>query len=127
MPDFYEIALLTTVGVVAWIALDVGLDPTRRRRLLCVLVLSLSAFAWTAGESAVTRYKVPEAQRFAVWFCSQCGTRVPHEIPVRGDMLIPAGVLDADPGMRPEMNIFWDSKPSWYVEPHEMPKHAEYP
>ena len=50
MPDFYEIALLTTVGVVAWIALDVGLDPTRRRRLLCVLVLSLSAFAWTAGE-----------------------------------------------------------------------------
>ena len=91
------------------------------------IFLPKSQFAWVAGESAVTRYKHAAAQRFAVWFCSKCGTRVPHEIPVRGDMLIPAGVLDADPGMRPEMNIFWDSKAAWYVEATAMPKHAEYP
>ena len=91
------------------------------------IFLPKSQFSWLAGESAVTRYKHAGSQRFAVWFCSQCGTRVPHEIPVRGDVLIPAGVLDADPGMRPEMNIFWNSKSPWYVEPHEMPKHAEYP
>jgi hypothetical protein len=91
------------------------------------IFLPKSQFTWLAGESAVTRYKHAGSQRFAVWFCSQCGTRVPHEIPVRGDVLIPAGVLDADPGMRPEMSIFWSSKSPWYVEPHEMPKHAEYP
>jgi signal transduction histidine kinase len=50
MPVLYEIALLATVGAVVWIALDVGLDPARRRRFGCVLVLALSAFAWTSGE-----------------------------------------------------------------------------
>ena len=35
-------------------------------------------------------------------------------------MLIPAGVLDADPGVRPDMNIFWKSKSAWYVSPHEL-------
>jgi hypothetical protein len=38
------------------------------------------------------------------------GTRVPHRIRTREDMLIPAGVLDADPVMRPENNIVRTSK-----------------
>ena len=91
------------------------------------IFLPKSQFAWTAGESAVTRYKHAGAQRFAVWFCSQCGTRVPHEIAGRGDMLIPAGVLDTNPGMQPEMSIFWESRAEWYVEPGAHPKHREYP
>ena len=91
------------------------------------IFLPKAQLTWLAGESAVTRYKHAGTERFAVWFCSKCGTRVPHEIPVRGDVLVPAGVLDADPGKRPEMNIFWNSKSQWYVEPHEVPKHAEYP
>jgi hypothetical protein len=52
---------------------------------------------------------------------------MPHEIPVRGDMLIPAGALDTDPGMRPEMNIFWESRAPWSVGPQEIAKHSEYP
>ena len=91
------------------------------------IFLPKSQFAWVAGESAVTRYKLPGAQRFAVWFCSQCGTRMPHEIAGRDDYLIPAGVLDADPGMRPENSIFWGSKAPWYLEPREIPKFTEYP
>ena len=49
MAMLYEIALLATVGLVSWIALDVGLDRALRRRLHCVVALTLAALAWSAG------------------------------------------------------------------------------
>ena len=42
-------------------------------------------------------------------------------------MLIPAGLLDADPQIRPQVNIFWDSKAEWCADPEELPRFAEYP
>ena len=54
------------------------------------LLVPRNQFKWTAGESSVKRYKLPSAQRFAVWFCTECGTRVPHEIPTRDDVLAQA-------------------------------------
>ncbi|HKA44093.1 MAG TPA: GFA family protein [Burkholderiales bacterium] len=90
------------------------------------IFLPESQFAWTAGEASVKRFNLPGAQRFSVWFCTNCGTRMPHKIPSRGDYLIPAGVLDQDPGKRPENSIFWASKAAWYVEPGQHPRHAEY-
>ncbi len=84
-------------------------------------------FAWLAGEASVSRFDLPGAKRFAVWFCSKCGTRVPHKVRERDDYLIPAGILDSDPGKRPDNSIFWGSKAPWYLEPAEIPKHTEYP
>ena len=84
-------------------------------------------FAWVKGESSVKRYDVPGAKRFSVWFCPTCGTRVPHKIRTREDYLVPAGLLDQDPGMRPKNSIFWDSKASWYVAPGEHERFSEYP
>ena len=80
-------------------------------------------FKWLAGESLVKRFDLPGAKRFAVAFCTQCGTRVPHK--TGENMLIPAGLLDADPGARPENSIFWKSKAAWYVSPQEIPKFDE--
>ena len=85
-----------------------------------------SQFAWTSGDDKVRRYDVPSAERFSVWFCSDCGSRVPHKVRSRTDMLIPAGLLDADPGMRPENGIFWGSRAPWYLEPAQMPCLSEY-
>lgn len=85
-----------------------------------------SQFAWRAGESLIKRYDLPNAQRFAVWFCSQCGSRVPHAIRGRSDMLIPAGLLDQAPAQKPDSSIFWGSRASWYVPPGEMPCLSEY-
>ena len=84
-------------------------------------------FAWLRGESSVKRYDLPEAQRFSVWFCDKCGSRVPHKVKTRDDFLIPAGLLDQDPQMRPQTSIFWDSKASWYIGPHEHDRFSEYP
>ena len=83
-------------------------------------------FQWLAGEALLKRFDLPGAKRFAVCFCSQCGTRMPHKIKTTDNVLIPAGVLDDDPGMRPENSIYWKSRARWYVCPQEMPKFDEY-
>ena len=83
-------------------------------------------FRWTAGEASLKRFPHPQSERFAVWFCTNCGTRMPHKVNTTDNMLIPAGVLDADPEMRPTNSIFWKSKSAWYVSPHELPKFDEY-
>jgi hypothetical protein len=90
------------------------------------LFVPRAQFQWLKGESSVKRFELPNAQRFAVWFCADCGTRVPHAIRSREDMLVPAGVLDGDPQARPQSSIFWASKADWYVEPGEMPQFKEY-
>ena len=91
------------------------------------IVVPQGQFAWLAGESLINRFDLPGAQRFAVWFCTHCGSRVPHKIKTREDYLVPAGLLDRDPPIRPEHSIFWGSKAGWYVEPREVPKFTEYP
>ncbi|NDG16455.1 MAG: GFA family protein [Betaproteobacteria bacterium] len=85
-------------------------------------------FKWTAGEALIKRFPLPGAQRFAVWFCTQCGSRVPHEIPSRGELLVPAGLIDNAPAdmTRPQNSIFWASRAAWYVPPGEMPCFNEY-
>ncbi len=81
---------------------------------------------WRAGEALIKRYDHATAQRFSVWFCTHCGSRVPHQVRGRDDYLIPAGLLDAPPSQRPENGIFWASRAKWYVPPGEMPCFNEY-
>lgn len=85
-------------------------------------------FKWRAGEALIKRYDHAAAQRFAVWFCDHCGSRVPHPVRGRDDMLIPAGLLDHAPAdmARPQNSIFWGSRAPWYVPPGEMPCFNEY-
>ena len=82
-------------------------------------------FKWLAGESLVKRFDLPGAKRFAVSFCTQCGTRVPHKINTTENILIPAGLLDGDPGARPESSIFWTSRAAWYGSPQDLPTFNE--
>ena len=91
------------------------------------LFVPRTQFEWLKGEDTVRRFDLPSAQRFSVWFCGGCGCRVPHNVKTRDDVLVPAGLLDADPGVRPENGIFWASKAPWYVEPREMPLFDQYP
>jgi hypothetical protein len=91
------------------------------------LFLPEARFAWRRGEALVRHFDLPGAKRFAVSFCGECGSRVPHKIRTREDYLIPAGSLDEDPNARPENGIFWDSRARWYVESHEIAKYPQYP
>lgn len=90
--------------------------------------LPIKQFAWRAGEALVKRYDHAAAKRFAVGFCTQCGSRVPHELRGRDEKLVPAGLLDNPPAdmPRPENSIFWGSRARWYVTLGEMPYMNEY-
>lgn len=83
-------------------------------------------FAWSAGEALIRHFDLPDAKRFAVSFCSHCGSRVPHKVRGREDYLVPAGLLDNDPAIRPENSIFWGSRAPWYIEPSTHPRLNEY-
>lgn len=90
------------------------------------LFLPVAQFSWLSGDSLIRHFDLPGAKRFAVNFCTQCGSRVPHKVTGTENMLIPAGTLDADPEMRPDASIFWASKAPWFVETPELPKFDEY-
>lgn len=84
-------------------------------------------FAFTRGEELIAEYKVPEAQRFTVAFCTRCGSDVPRCFKERGIVTVPAGTLDTDPGMRPVGNIFVESKAAWFEITDGVPQYAEAP
>lgn len=86
-----------------------------------------SQFRLLAGDGQIRHFDLPGAKRFAVSFCTQCGTRVPHKIKGTENYLVPAGILDASPAERPDGSIFWGSRAAWYVEPQDLPKHDEMP
>jgi signal transduction histidine kinase len=55
----YDVTLVIVIGLTAWIAADILVDRTRRKRLLCVVVLAMAAFAWSAGELMVHHASTP--------------------------------------------------------------------
>jgi len=88
---------------------------------------SIGDFAFTRGEDLVTEYKVPEALRFGVAFCTSCGGKVPRVARERGTVVLPVGALDTDPGMRPQAHIFVASKAPWFDITDALPQFAEMP
>lgn len=83
-------------------------------------------FRWLRGQDQVIKYRLPNAERFGNWFCRTCGSPVPREVPVLNVMLIPAGSLDNDPGLRPAYHIFVASKAQWEEIAGDLPQHREY-
>jgi signal transduction histidine kinase len=70
----YEATLLVAMALAGWCALDVLFDPLRRRRLACVGVLALSAFAWTAGTLLLLHARSPDSVLLArrILFAGVC-------------------------------------------------------
>ena len=88
---------------------------------------NIADFAFTRGEQFVTQYKVPEALRFGIAFCTRCGGKVPRVARERATVVVPVGALDTDPGMRPQANIFVASKAPWFDITDTLPQFAEMP
>ena len=79
------------------------------------------AFRWLRGEEAVTRYDLPEARSFATAFCNRCGCPLPHLTRSGREVIIPAGTLDDDPGVKLTTHAHWSSRASWTPTPDDLP------
>lgn len=84
-------------------------------------------FRWVKGAELVGRYQLPGAKYFSTAFCKNCGSTLPWQTNDGSNMVITAGTLDEDPGIKPQQNIFWGSRSPWCVETSELPKHEELP
>lgn len=91
------------------------------------LLVKPEQFRWLQGEELVGRYELPESRHFATGFCRRCGSSLPWLGKTGRAVVVPAGTLDEDPGIRPQYNIFCLSRPLWYRSAGELPEYDEMP
>lgn len=91
------------------------------------LLVSPDDFRWLKGEHWVGRYELEGAKHFATSFCTQCGSSLPWLATSGKAVVVPAGTLDDDPGIRPFQNIFCGSRAAWYQEPSSLPNYDKLP
>ncbi len=91
------------------------------------LFVPSSQFEWLQGQEFLGRFEPPGTKYYASTFCKNCGSSLPWLVQGGGMVVVPAGTLDEDPEIRPQQNIFWESKAAWFVSPCELPQYAELP
>lgn len=84
-------------------------------------------FRWLRGEELLIQYRLPSAQRFGNTFCKICGSPMPRAVPHRDFIVVPAGALDGDPGVRPACHIFVASKAPWHEISDRLSQYEGYP
>jgi hypothetical protein len=89
------------------------------------VVAPYAAFRWLAGEQAVGRYASSEHGTRA--FCRRCGSVAPTLLPEAGLAIAPAGNLEGDLGIRPQVHVFVGSKAPWYTIADDLPRHEANP
>ena len=116
-------------------------DPPAERMVLChcsrcrksrsaahsaQVFVAADRFRWIRCEDQLTRYKLPDAKSFAPSFCRTCGSVMPR-VAESGVAIVPAGSLDQDPGIRPQLHIYVGSKAPWFPITDALPQFDEMP
>ena len=82
-------------------------------------------FRWLAGQSLVTHFESSPGTFRA--FCKVCGSNMPVLEDDDTHVIIPAGVLDGAPGVRPIVHIHAASKAEWFEITDALPQFPEFP
>jgi hypothetical protein len=80
---------------------------------------------WLRGEDRIRVFRVPDAILYAQCFCPRCGSGLPR---VRAELpcaVVPAGLLDDNPGVRPARHIHVASKAAWHEITDTLPRSPE--
>ena len=91
------------------------------------IIIDPEQFEWLSGEKSVGRFELPEAKYFASSFCTTCGSSLPWITQSRTAVIIPAGTLDDDPGVKPIHNIFFADKACWFEFANDLVKYDALP
>ncbi len=78
---------------------------------------------WIAGEALTKRYDPDKPGVISKAFCTHCGSLVPYISASSGRLVIPAGGLEQDPGIRPQDNIYWPDRADWYDAVSQAPRY----
>jgi hypothetical protein len=92
------------------------------------LVVPAERFRWLGCRTNRRVYRAPVVRSppaYERWFCDSCGGPVPRE--VGSVVLIPAGLLDSDPGARPTRHIFVGVKADWVTICDGLPRYETKP
>jgi len=81
-------------------------------------------FRLLEGEDRVQSYPSSPGTRRA--FCRVCGSRTPFPAPYGRHVVVPAGLLDDDPGVKPALHMFVGSKASWWEIGDGLPQFEEW-
>jgi len=77
------------------------------------------------GESAIEQYE--SSPGFMRCFCRHCGSPLPEQANDGSvGVYVPAGLMDDDPGIRPEAHIFVESKAQCYTITDNLPQQKHY-
>ena len=83
------------------------------------------SFSWLTGEGLVQRFESSPGTFRA--FCKVCGSNMPVLEDNLTHVIIPAGALDGDPGVRPVAHIHTASKAEWYEIADALPQFPKFP
>jgi len=82
-------------------------------------------FTFLTGRELVEVYEAPVVEHppgYQTAFCRRCGSPAPNP-PADADWFeVPAGLLDGDPGLRPERHIFVEHKAAWHTITDSLPQ-----
>lgn len=82
---------------------------------------------WLAGEDLVKRFDPDEPGVISKAFCTHCGSLVPYVSAKSGKLIVPAGGLSEEPNIKPQDNIFWKDRASWYDAVPGAPRFDGFP
>ncbi len=82
-------------------------------------------FRLTSGAELIATYDAPilrEPPAYRSSFCSRCGSPVPSPAPDEDWFEVAAGLLDDDPGLRPDKHIFVELNAPWHKISDHLPQ-----
>lgn len=91
------------------------------------IIIEPSQLQWLSGKESVGRFELAEAKHYATSFCKRCGSSLPWLAKSGKAVVIPAGTLDEDPGIKPMHNVFYRDKATWYEDVCDLVKYDALP
>ena len=82
-------------------------------------------FHFVHGQDLIATYEAPLLEApppYRASFCRRCGSPVPNPEPAAERFEIPVGLLESDPGRRPDKHIFVELKAPWHEITDPLPQ-----
>ncbi len=89
------------------------------------IFVPVGQFSWQPGEHKVRRFAT--AKYWSTAFCTDCGSAMPWLTRNGKVMVVGAGALDGDPGVKPKFSVYYDSRAPWYAHVSDLEMHGTIP